>query len=120
LGREEHEQPHVQWLNSFGDRGNGLYREALRQSLSAIGPYLAAHQLARERSLPRLDGQYGTGAVLADLAGFAFVTRGKECTVLDHPLVQVRLHLPPDQLQQHILKTCLCAASTTAHRCRWA
>src|SRR5712692_5931092 len=48
----------------------------------------------------RLDGQYGTGAVLSDLAGFAFVTRGKDYTVLDHPLVQARLHLPPDQSQQ--------------------
>jgi hypothetical protein len=38
--------------------------------------------------------------VLADLAGFAFVTRGKEYTALDHPLVQARLHLPPDQFQQ--------------------
>jgi hypothetical protein len=38
--------------------------------------------------------------VLSDLAGFAFVTRGKDYTVLDHPLVQARLHLPPDQLQQ--------------------
>jgi hypothetical protein len=35
-----------------------------------------------------------------DLAGFAFVTRGKEYSVLDHPLIQARLHLPPDQLQQ--------------------
>ncbi len=34
------------------------------------------------------------------MAGFAFVTRGKEYTVLDHPLVQARLHLPPDQVQQ--------------------
>jgi hypothetical protein len=48
----------------------------------------------------RLDGQYGTGTVLADLAGLAFVTRGKEYTALDHPLVQARLHLPPDQFQQ--------------------
>jgi hypothetical protein len=38
--------------------------------------------------------------VLSDLAGFAFVTRGKEYTVLDHPLVQARLHLPPDQSQR--------------------
>jgi hypothetical protein len=45
-------------------------------------------------------GQYGTGAVLSDLAGFAFVTRGKEYSVLDHPQVQARLHLPPDQVQQ--------------------
>lgn len=28
------------------------------------------------------------------------MTRGKDYTVLDHPLVQARLHLPPDQLQQ--------------------
>jgi hypothetical protein len=89
-----------QWLGSFGNRGNGRYREELRQGLTAIGRYLAAHQLPRERALLRFDGQYGTGAVLADLAGFAFVTRGKEYTVLDHPLVQARLHLPPDQVQQ--------------------
>ena len=89
-----------QWLGSFGNRGNGRYREELRQGLTAIGRYLTAHQLPRERTLLRLDGQYGTGAVLVDLAGFAFVTRGKEYSVLDHPLVQARLHLPPDQFQQ--------------------
>ena len=72
----------------------------LRQGLAAIGRYLTAHQLPQERALLRLDGQYGTGAVLSDLAGFAFVTRGKDYTVLDHPLVQARLHLPPDQFQQ--------------------
>jgi hypothetical protein len=89
-----------QWLGSFGNRGNGRYREELRQGLSAITGYLTAHQLSKGRALLRLDGQYGTGAVLTDLAGFAFVTRGKEYTVLDHPLVQARLHLPPDQFQQ--------------------
>ena len=89
-----------QWLGSFGNRGNGRYRTELRQGLSAIKRYLAAHQLPTERALLRLDGQYGTGAVLSDLAGFAYVTRGKEYGVLDHPLVQARLHLPPDQFQQ--------------------
>src|SRR5205823_15085052 len=89
-----------QWLGSFGNRGNGLYRVELRQALAAIGRYLAAYQLPQECALLRLDGQYGTGAVLADLAGFAFVTRGKEYAVLDRPLVQARLHLPPDQFQQ--------------------
>jgi hypothetical protein len=88
-----------QWLGSFGNRGNGLYRAELRQALGAIGRYLAAQQLPQERALLRLDGQYGTGAVLADLTGFPFVMRGKEYAVLDHPLVQARLHLPPDQLQ---------------------
>jgi len=38
--------------------------------------------------------------VLADLAGCAFVTRGKDYGLLDHPLVQARLHFPPDQFQQ--------------------
>jgi len=89
-----------QWLGSFGNRGNGRYRTELRQGLAAITRYLTAHQLPQERALLRLDGQYGTGAVLCDLAGFSFVTRGKDYTVLDHPLVQTRLHLPPDQIQQ--------------------
>ena len=89
-----------QWLGSFGNKGNGRYREELRQGLSAITRYLTAHQLPQERALLHIFGQYGTGAVLADLAGFAFVTRGKEYTTLDHPLVQARLHLPPDQLHQ--------------------
>jgi hypothetical protein len=35
-----------------------------------------------------------------DVVGFAFVTRGKDHHLLDHPLIQARLHLPPDQLQQ--------------------
>jgi hypothetical protein len=88
------------WLGSFGNRGNGRYREELRKARASIARYLTAYQLPQERTLLRLDGQYGTGAVLADLAGFAFVTRGKDYTVLDHPLVQARWHLPPDQIQQ--------------------
>jgi hypothetical protein len=79
---------------------NGRYRTELRQGLAAITRYLAAYQLPQARALLRLDGQYGTGAVLADLAFVAFVTRGKDYSVLDHPQVQARLHLPPDQLQQ--------------------
>jgi hypothetical protein len=89
-----------QWLGSFGNRGNGKARVELRQGLAAITRYLTAHQLPPARALLRLDGLYGTGAVLSDVAGFAFVTRGKEYSVLDHPLVQARLHLPPDRFQQ--------------------
>ena len=89
-----------QWLGSFGNRGNGQYREELRKALVAIRRYLATYQFPPERTLIRLDGQYGLGVVLSDLASFACVTRGKEYSVLDHPLIQVRLHLLPDQLQQ--------------------
>src|SRR5437588_494275 len=34
-----------QWLGSFGNRGNGRYREELRQGLAAITRYLTASQL---------------------------------------------------------------------------
>lgn len=38
--------------------------------------------------------------MLSDLAGFSFVTRGKEYSALDHPLVLACLYLPPDKFQQ--------------------
>ena len=77
----------------------GARRSELRQGLAVITRYLTAHQLPAERTLLHIFGQYGTGAVLADLAGFAEVPRGKEYTVLDHPSVSARLHLPPDQVK---------------------
>jgi len=86
-----------QWLGSFGNSGNGRYREELRRALTAIRGYLEAHHLSPSCALLRLDGQYGTGAVITDLAGFSFVMRGKDYTVLDRPEVQSRLHLPADQ-----------------------
>jgi len=58
-----------QWLGSFGNKGNGVYRQELRQGLKAIEAYLKAHQFPSLRALVRLDGAYGTGAVLSDLAG---------------------------------------------------
>ncbi len=89
-----------QWLGTFGNRGNGRYREELRKGNSAIGRYLTTHHLPQACTLLRLDGHYGNGAVLSDVAGFTFVTRGKDYHLLDHPLIQARLHLPPDQFQQ--------------------
>ena len=53
-----------QWLDSFGNRGNGLYRAELRQALGAIGRSLAAQQLAQERALLRLDGNMAPGPCL--------------------------------------------------------
>src|SRR6266581_8148914 len=85
-----------QWLGSFGNRGNGEYWKELAHALVVIRRYLAAHGWPQARALLRLDGLYGTGAVIADLAGLSFVMRGKDYTVLDHPAVQARLHLPPD------------------------
>jgi len=85
-----------QWLGSFGNRGNGEYRKELALALGAIRRYLAANGQPQAHALLRLDGLYGTGAVIADLDGLFFVMRGKDYAVLDHPTVQARLHLPPD------------------------
>jgi len=86
-----------QWLGTYGNPGNGQYRVELRRAVQAVQTYAKAHDFAEEHILLRLDGQYGTGAVLADLAGLAYVTRGKEYRLLDRAEVQARLHLPPDQ-----------------------
>jgi hypothetical protein len=86
-----------QWLASFGNPGNGQYREELRRAVAAIRSYVQAHSFPEEHAILRLDGQYGTGAVVSDLAGFSYVTRGKDYRLLDRAEVQARLHLPADQ-----------------------
>jgi hypothetical protein len=86
-----------QWLGTFGNPGNGQYRAELRRAVAAIQAYLQAQQLSQDCALLRLDGQYGTGAVVADLAGFSFVMRGKDYQLLEQPEIKLRLHLPPDQ-----------------------
>jgi len=86
-----------QWVASFGHPGNGQYREELRRAKAAIQTYLKAHNFPAERTLLRLDGQYGTGAVICDVDDFSYVTRGKDYSILDRADVQARLHLPADQ-----------------------
>jgi hypothetical protein len=90
-----------QWLGSFGNPGNGQYRQELRRAVAVIQAYLQAHNFLAEYALLRLDGQYGTGAVLTDLAGLSFVGRGKDYQLLDRAEVQARLHLPEDQQFSH-------------------
>jgi hypothetical protein len=86
-----------QWLASFGNPGNGKFREELRRAVAVIQAYVKAHDFPQEHALLRLDGQYGTGAVVSDLAGLSYVTRGKDYRLLDRTEVQARLHLPADQ-----------------------
>lgn len=62
-----------QWIGAFGQPGNGEYRKELRQTVEAIQSYRHAHQLKDSCALLRLDGLYGTGAVLADLSGMPFM-----------------------------------------------
>jgi hypothetical protein len=86
-----------QWVASFGNPGNGHYREELRRAKAAIQMYVKAHSFPAERTLLRLDGQYGNGAIISDLDNFSYVTRGKDYGLLDHAAIQARLHLPADQ-----------------------
>jgi len=90
-----------QWIATFGNPGNGEYRAELRRAVTAMQSYRETHHHPEERVLLRLDGQYGTGAVLADLAGLSFVMRGKEYQILKRVEVQARLKLPPDQHLTH-------------------
>ncbi len=95
-------QAHMhQFLGTFGNPGKGEYRAELRRAVTAIQSSLQAHHHPEERVLLRLDGQYGTGAVLADLAGLPFVMRGKDSQILKRAEVQARLKLPPDQRLAH-------------------
>jgi hypothetical protein len=89
------------WLGTFSNAGNGDYRGELRQAVAAIHGSLKHHQVPPARAVVRLDGQDGTGAVLADLAGLAYGTRGQGYHLLERDEVQTRLHLPPDQQMTH-------------------
>lgn len=86
-----------QLLGTFGNAGNGRYREELRRAKSIIQAYIKAHNFPAERTLVRLDGQYGSGAVVADVSDLSYATRGKDYKLLDRAEVQARLHLPADQ-----------------------
>jgi len=66
-----------QWLGSFSGAGNGKVWEELRRAVSQIQHYLTVYPFPAERVLVRLDGLYGVGVTLSDLAGLPFVMRGK-------------------------------------------
>ncbi len=88
-------------LGTFSGAGNGDYRGELGRATSVIAAYMQAQSLPLTQALIRLDGLYGNGAIVADLAGCVFVMRGKEYHLLDLPEVQARLLLPPDALMRH-------------------
>jgi hypothetical protein len=86
-----------QWFGSFGGPGNGKAREELRRAVAQIQQYLVAHKVPAASVLLRLDGLYGTGVTLSDVAGLAVLMRGKDYQVLSQTQIQFRLSLPPDQ-----------------------
>src|SRR5439155_4882194 len=90
-----------QWLATFGNPGNGEYRAELRRAVAAIQDSLKAHHHPEERTLLLMSGQYGTGAILAEPFGLAYVMRGKDSQILKRAEIQARLKLPPDHHLQH-------------------
>ena len=93
-----------QWVGTFSGTsgaGNGDYRGELRQSMQAISRYVKAQSIPLSQAVVRLDGQYGNGAIVADLTGLAYVMRGKDYDLLDLQEVQMRLAQPPDQHITH-------------------
>jgi hypothetical protein len=93
-----------QWVGTFSGTsgaGNGDYRGELRQAMQVISAYMKAQSLPLSQAVVRLDGQYGNGAIVADLAGRAYVMRGKDYDLLDLESVQARLAQSPDQQTAH-------------------
>jgi hypothetical protein len=97
-------QAHTQeWLASFSNSGSGDYTEELLAACQAITTYLTAKGLTPADVLLRLDGLYGTVALVARLQSFqlGFLTRGRDYQLLDHPTVQARLQHPCDLITTH-------------------
>src|SRR5712691_1035148 len=92
-----------QWLGTFGNAGNADYRGELLRGLEVIAAYQAKLGLPRDQALIRLDGQYGNGAIVADLleAGIPWLMRGKDYGLLDLTSVKERLALPADEQFVH-------------------
>ncbi len=93
-----------QWVGTFSGisgASNGDYRGELRQAVQTISAYVKVQSLQLCQAVVRLDGQYGNGVIVADLAGLAYVMRGKDYDLLNLQEVQARLAQPPDQQTTH-------------------
>lgn len=69
--------------------------------MKVISAYMQAQSLPLSLAVVLMSGQYGNGAIVADLAGLAYVMRGKDYNLLNLQEVQTRLAQPPDQQTTH-------------------
>jgi hypothetical protein len=92
-----------QWLGTFGKAGNGDYRGEVLRGLEVIAAYQTKLGLPVGQALVRLDGQYGDGAIVADLlpTQIPWLMRGKDYGLLDLAPVKARLALPADAQFTH-------------------
>jgi hypothetical protein len=91
------------WLGTFAGPGNGDSRGELTRACEAIMSYAGWLCMPLSHILIRLDGLYGTLAVLATplLSGLGIIVRCKDYALLDLPAVASRLKQPPDQHTIH-------------------
>lgn len=68
-----------QWLGTFGGAGNGDHREELNRALDVLEWYAKEHSIPKAQIVVRLDGLYGTEAVIEDVLkrGFSILVRCK-------------------------------------------
>jgi len=92
-----------EWLGTFGGPGNGNYRAELARACQAIISYAGGLCMPLAQILIRLDGLYGTTAVLLPLllCGLGVIVRCKEYGLLDLPVVAARLKEPADAQRTH-------------------
>ena len=92
-----------QWLGTFGGAGNGDYQGELARACEAIVGYAGWLCMPLAHILIRLDGLYGTTAVLTPLllSSMGVIVRSKEYSLLDLPAVAARLTQPPDAQTTH-------------------
>src|SRR6266496_2726981 len=91
------------FMGTFGGAGNGNYRSELACACEAIISYAGWLCLPLSYLLIRLDGLYGTAAVLLELlsSGMGIIVRSKDYGLLDLPAVAARLRQPPDHQSTH-------------------
>ncbi len=91
------------WLGTFSGAGNGDYQGELTRACKAIIDYAGWLCLPLSSVLIRLDGLYGTIAVLLKLlfSGLGVIVRCKDDGLLNLPEVAARLKQPPDQHTVH-------------------
>lgn len=86
-----------QWVASFGNPGNGQSWEEWRRAKAALQTSIQAHRFPTECTLFRLDGPYGTGAVVSHLADCSSVPVGKTMPCVIAPTLASASRSPPEQ-----------------------
>jgi len=109
-----------QWLGSFGNRGNGRYREELRKGLVAIGRYLATHHLPQERTrlAARWTIWHGSRAFRCGWVRVCDARQRKSLARSSADSGAAGTYLPISS--NNARKARRCAAFTIAPRSRWA